>query len=87
MWWWHGNLGWGGWLVMSLGMLAFWALVIWLFVSVLRTSPDTPPRQATPEETLADRFARGEIDDDEYRQRLETLHGSHGGRTTPKANA
>jgi len=33
MWWWHGDWGWGAWLVMSLGMLAFWVLVIWLPMS------------------------------------------------------
>jgi acetoacetyl-CoA synthetase len=27
-----------------------------------------------PERILADRYARGELDDDEYRRRLNTLH-------------
>lgn len=31
---------------------------------------------AAPEQMLAERFARGEIDADEYRHRLETLHAS-----------
>jgi putative membrane protein len=29
MMWWHGGVGWGGWLVMTLLMIAFWGLVIY----------------------------------------------------------
>jgi putative membrane protein len=29
-----------------------------------------------PEQILAQRYARGEIDDDEYRRRLDVLRGS-----------
>jgi putative membrane protein len=34
----------------------------------------------TPEQVLADRFARGEIDEDEYTRRLQVLNaaGTHG---------
>jgi putative membrane protein len=35
--------------------------------------PVPPPAPPTPEQALADRFARGEIDADEYHQRLDTL--------------
>jgi putative membrane protein len=77
--WWHD--GWGGWwFVMPLITLAFWGGVIWVVVSLLRYGPGpTPPeraRPARPEEILAQRYARGEIDDDEYNRRLETLKGS-----------
>jgi hypothetical protein len=34
-----------------------------------------------PERMLAERFARGEIDDTEYRSRLETLRTASGGPT------
>lgn len=86
MWLWHGGWGWGAWLVMSLGMVAFWALVIWLFVNVIRTNQEGgTPRDRTPEEILAERFARGEIDDDEYRRRLETLHAPRGVGVPPRA--
>ena len=48
------------------------------------------PRPASAEQVLAERFARGEIDDEEYRQRLATLrgadaaagHGASGGRAS-----
>ena len=71
--------GWG-WLLMTLGMLGFWALV-----AVSHGRPAAAPRPARPaaaagpaataraEEILAQRLARGEIDPDEYRQRLQTL--------------
>lgn len=77
MWWSHGDWGWGAWLVMSLGMAAFWAAVIWLFLNVVRTTWDgATPSEREPEKTLADRYARGEIDEDEYQRRLDTLHAS-----------
>lgn len=77
MWSWQGDWGWGAWLVMSLGMLAFWTLVIWLFLNAGRTSQDAvTPSEREPEKTLANRFARGEIDEDEYHRRSDTLHAS-----------
>ena len=71
--------GWG-WLLMTLGMLGFWALVAVLAVALLRRpgqpgqhpQPDQQPRPGA-EEILAQRLARGEIDPEEYRQRLQTL--------------
>jgi putative membrane protein len=83
--WWHG--GWGWWLIMPLVTVAFWVAVIGLVVSLLRGRPGpTPteaPRPASPEEILAQRYARGEIEDDEYRHRLDTLRGAQqaGGRS------
>ena len=38
--------------------------------------PGYPPGAATAEHILAERFARGEIDDDEFRRRLATLRGA-----------
>jgi putative membrane protein len=71
--------GWG-WLLMTLGMLGFWALVAVLALALLRRPsppdqqppPDQPPRPGA-EEILAERLARGELDPEEYRQRLQTL--------------
>ena len=71
--------GWG-WLLMTLGMLGFWALVAVVAVALLRRpgppdqqpQPDQQPRP-NPEEVLAQRLARGELDPEEYRQRLQTL--------------
>ena len=75
------NDGWGGWwFVMPLVTIVFWAAVIWLVAGLLRSRPGATPTRgpgpATPEEILARRYAQGEIDDDEYRRRLDTLRGA-----------
>lgn len=81
MWWYEGDWGWAGWLIMMLGMLAFWALAIWAILGLVRTSTGGVPRgEATPEQILAGRFARGEIDEDDYRRRLDALRGSQPAR-------
>ena len=78
-WMWHG-WGWGGWVLMSLAMVAFWALVITAIVVTVRYLAGTDGRRNAPtleprtaEDLLAERFARGEIDDEEYRRRLTVL--------------
>ena len=65
---------WWGWLLMTLGMLGFWGLLIALVVALLRR-PDPPNQQRhlSPEELLAEGFARGELDADQYRERLRVL--------------
>lgn len=78
----HGDWGWGGWLLMSLTMLAFLALVAWVAFLVWRSTAEPhrtdPGRRSTdrqsPQEILGERFARGEIDAEEYRSRLEALN-------------
>lgn len=78
--WMWGGWGWGGWILMTLVMVLFWALVITAMVLAIRyLTGGSHPNQASPssaraaEDVLAERFARGEIDDDEYRQRMTTL--------------
>ena len=77
-----GSWGWGSWLVMMLVMVAFWGLVIFAIVALFRggsaKSDRTPDRD--PLRVLDERFARGEIDEDEYRARAEVLRGA---RSTP----
>ena len=68
--WYDHGWGWGGWLAMTAGMLVFWGFVIWAVVMFTRSSTAAAP---DPEHVLAERFARGELDDAEYHQRLETL--------------
>ena len=60
----------------DLGMVLFWALVIFGVIALVRflARNDQPKAtQATPEQLLAERFARGEIDEHDYHQRLDTL--------------
>lgn len=75
MWWWHGDLSVWGWLGMTATMLVFWALVIWGVVILVRRGGSGSPDNPDAEDVLAGRFARGEIDEDEYRQRLAVLRG------------
>lgn len=77
MWSWHGG-GWA-WLVMAPMMVVFWGLVIWAGLTVVRQAGagrDDPGRGRGPEEVLRHRFAAGEIDATEYRQRLDVLHST-----------
>jgi putative membrane protein len=60
---------------MTLSVMLFWALVIVGVVAWVRYlgRNDRGSDAPTPEELLAERFARGEIDEDEYRHRLDVL--------------
>ncbi|HEX9738237.1 MAG TPA: SHOCT domain-containing protein [Candidatus Limnocylindria bacterium] len=65
----------GGWLMMGIGMLiwvALIALVVWLVIRAVGHRPGTGGSESA-EDLLRRRFASGEIDDEEYRGRLETL--------------
>jgi len=77
---WYGNAinGWGYGL-MIISMVAFWGLVIYAVAALLRaTGRDQPTVMAsaarTPQQLLAERFARGEIDETEFTSRLAALH-------------
>ncbi|WP_155059322.1 SHOCT domain-containing protein [Streptomyces blattellae] len=76
-WYAHDMSGWG-WFGMSVGMVAFWALIITALVLVFRAvnrphEHTHTPAAPTPQHILGERFARGEIDEEEYRRRLSTL--------------
>ena len=79
--WWHGSWGWWQWLGMSVAMLAFWTVVVWAVVALLRGGEAAPAARQSPEAILAERFAAGEIDEDEYRRRREVLRADR--RRTP----
>jgi putative membrane protein len=76
------DMGWGtGWgIAMMVAMLLFLALVIvgavWLIRYLIRESEGSRPEhraQASAVEVLERRFAEGEIDIDEYRERRSVL--------------
>ncbi|MER5379867.1 SHOCT domain-containing protein [Streptomyces sp. NPDC002688] len=88
LWYGHDPSGWG-WFVMSVGMIFFWALLILFGVLLFRalsrpagtgTTTGPPHHGPTAEQLLAERFARGEIDEDEYRRCLTVLHTGGGPR-------
>jgi uncharacterized membrane protein len=70
------NDSWSGWnwALMTIGMVALWGLVAWSILSLVR-SLSRPRRRASDsaEEVLARRLAAGEIEGDEYQNRLDVL--------------
>jgi putative membrane protein len=79
MMWQYGN-GMGGWgfALMTVGNLLVWALIIVGVVALLRhlgRLESAIPRP-TAEGLLAERFARGDITEQEYRDRLDVLRHS-----------
>lgn len=73
MYWGYGS-GWG-YALMAVSMVVFWGLVIGAIVLVVRATAPTRAAGPDPQQILADRFARGEIDETEYRARLGALRG------------
>ena len=77
-----GGIGWGGWLVMVAMMVVFWAALAWVVVTLIRHGTATsqaagpPPQYPDAQRVLDERYARGEIDDDEYRRRRDMLRGT-----------
>ena len=78
------NDGWDSWWWMTVMMIVFWGGLIWIAVALTRRGNRTvhpptsamvppPPTRQAPDEILAERFARGEIESDDYHQRLEAL--------------
>lgn len=71
--------GWG-WALMSVGSVLFWVLIVVAVVALVRylgrADSFASRGNGRPEELLAQRFARGEIDETEYRHRLEVLRRS-----------
>jgi putative membrane protein len=73
MWW--DDSGWG-WFAMTISMIVFWALAAAVVIMLVRSSRDTGTvgdQADDPEQILRQRFARGEIDTEEYERRREVL--------------
>lgn len=76
-------MGWnwdgGSWAVMGLGMLVWLVIgvvVVWLVVrglAAFERSRTDGPQSSDPEEILRERFARGDIDTEEYERRRALL--------------
>ena len=77
MWDGHGD-GWWWFVVMPLAMLLFWSVMVWVVVTLVRANrPAGSPRP--PEDALRildARYARGELDTDEYRRRSDELRAT-----------
>jgi putative membrane protein len=77
----HDGFGWG-WIPMMIMMLLVFGSFIWLGVALLRRTGSheyaaavgpSAPQTPNPQQILAERLARGEIEPDDYRTRLEAL--------------
>jgi putative membrane protein len=74
----------GGYALMTISMILFWGAVIYGIVALVRYAHRDGPQRGEPagppapepERLLAERFARGEIDEDEYHQRLTSLRAA-----------
>ena len=86
-WYGSGMSGWG-YALMTVSMILFWGAVIFGIVMLVRYigrsgQPPAEPRSPqplespqSPERLLAERFARGEIGEEEYRQRRAVLRST-----------
>lgn len=87
---WHDGMGFAGWWAMGLGMLLFWGVVIGGVALLVRWAVGNrgprhedgpgggghgPVEDRGARRLLDERFARGEIDVEEYRHRREVLRG------------
>lgn len=79
-WMWHGGSGGGAWAITAMVLVVFFALVITAVIVAARYLSDgghNPPHRVAPgrapEHLLAERYARGEIDDEEFRRRMAIL--------------
>ena len=75
-----GSAGWDMWVAMAVMMTIFVVAAAWVIVTLIRhTAPQTPRREMTASSQssaaaiLDERFARGEIDADEYSRRRTML--------------
>lgn len=83
----RGSWGDGGWVVMVIMMIVLVLAVAWVVTTMVRhggthgngTSPPMPPTpptglgESSARSILDERYARGEIDDDEYQRRRAVL--------------
>jgi putative membrane protein len=80
MYWGSGMGGWGM-VLMTVSTLLFWAMVIAGVFALVRYAgrggqAGAPTgHRLTPQQLLAERFARSEIDEDEYLRRMQVLGG------------
>ena len=85
---WHDGGGNWWWIPMVLMMIPFWGGLAWVVVTLIRHNthhhsgailappPVAPSQVADPRQFLADRLARGDIDIEDYRARLDALEHS-----------
>lgn len=91
MYWYGDHMGGWGYGLMGIGTVLFWVTLIIGVVALARHlgrtgRPDAAPPQPAPEQLPAERFARGEIGTDEYRERLDVLRSAARPPSRPDAS-
>jgi len=75
----------GLWILVVVAMVAFWGALAWIVVTLVRhrngpgtpaAAPAPPPVGTSARAILDERFARGEMDEEEYRRRRSVIEGS-----------
>ena len=84
----YGGSHWGLWILMIVAMVVFWGALAWIIVTLVRHRGQPPgsatvPSAPTPAPHVTDgmrilneRFARGDIEEDEYKRRRSLIEGS-----------
>jgi putative membrane protein len=71
---WHmQDVGWGWWFITTIGMVAFWALVIYGLIMLARGGSREAAVRESPEDLLKRRLASGEITVEEYERLCRAL--------------
>lgn len=78
---WNDGSSWGAWLAMGFMMVLFWGFIAAIVVFLVRSSAPRPddrltrdsPAESSALRILHERFARGEIDTEEYTKRRDLL--------------
>jgi putative membrane protein len=73
---WYGpGMGGSGYALMVITAVLFWALMVAAIVTLVRLSTNRSgrPGSRSARQMLDERYARGEIDDEEYQRRLRLL--------------
>lgn len=78
---WNIGTGWAVWLVMTLAMVAVWAVVFFGIIAVFHRITESRAHHSQQDRDadriLDEEFARGRIDAEEYRARHDVLHAAH----------
>jgi putative membrane protein len=84
--WYVGDGGYGWMVVVMLGWVVLIGLAAWALVALTRSTDSSPADEGpTPRQILDRRLAAGEIDHDEYFQRLRLLDSRTGSGSTRAA--
>jgi putative membrane protein len=68
------GMGWGMRLVWTLGLFLL-AAIIWFIIRLVKENPSIlKPRQKSAHDILNERYARGEIDKEEYQEKYKNIN-------------